>query len=153
MPVHDKVIEIIVYILNEIKKGRDITEADIEKLSAKGYSGSDINTALEWFYEKLNSSEVMYEDSESRSASHRFFNKAENLLFTKEAKGFLLQMSRIENVPRAELEILIDKLVLSGRPGINEDDIKMLANMLEGGKNEFAVTLNSFMQGGNETIN
>ena len=73
MPVQDKVIEIIVYILNELKKGREITEKDIDRLTAKGYTGSDINTALEWFYEKMNSSEVMYSDSKSKSKSPEVF--------------------------------------------------------------------------------
>ena len=44
--MQEKVIEIIVYILNEMRNSKHINEIDIKRLNSDGYTDAEINTAF-----------------------------------------------------------------------------------------------------------
>ena len=55
--MHEKDIEIIVYILNEMRISKQISDIDIERINSDGYTDSEINTACALIFSKIDTSE------------------------------------------------------------------------------------------------
>ncbi len=54
---HDKVLEIIIYILNELKHQKNFNDIDYSVLTKIGYTDSEINTAIAWISSQIQEDE------------------------------------------------------------------------------------------------
>jgi uncharacterized protein Smg (DUF494 family) len=122
--MQDKVIEIIVYILSEIKEINQLSEIDINGLSNKGYSDTEINTAFAWIFSKLEDGELIFKNETDYTKSHRIFNLVENKIFTVDAKGYLLLLRELGLLNDLDIDLVIERVLLSGYQKINIIDLK-----------------------------
>jgi Smg protein len=122
--MQDKVIEIIVYILSEIKEIKQLNEIDVNSLSNKGYSDSEINTAFAWIFSKLDEGELIFKDENENTKSHRMFNLVENKIFTVDAKGYLLLLRELGLLNDLDIDLVIERILLSGFQKINISELK-----------------------------
>lgn len=127
--MQEKVIEIIVYILNEIKGSKRLNEIDLNKLNSDGYTDAEINTAFAWIFSKLEGGKFLYEGTE-KSKSHRFFHSTEKNILSTEAMGYLIQLKELEILSELEEELIIDKVLLAGYQKAGIDEIKLIISSL-----------------------
>jgi Smg protein len=151
--MHDKVIEIIVYILSEIKEIKQLSEIDVNSLSDKGYSDSEINTAFAWIFSKLDEGELIFKDESENIKSHRIFNTVENKIFSVDAKGYLLLLRELGLMNDLDIDLVIERVLLSGFQKIDIIDLKkFIASFILNSENKSDV-LNRIILQNNDTIN
>ena len=151
--MQDKVIEIIVYILSEIKEIKQLNDININSLTDKGYSDSEINTAFAWIFSKLDEGELIFENEIVKTRSHRFFNIAENKIFSVDAKGYLLLLRELGLLNDLDIDLVIERVILSGYQKINITDLKkFISSFILNTENKSDVLSRMILQN-NDTIN
>jgi uncharacterized protein Smg (DUF494 family) len=151
--MQDKVIEIIVYILSEIKEIKQISEIDVNSLMNKGYSDTEINTAFAWIFSKLDEGELIFESDTVKSKSHRMFNSVEDKIFSVDAKGYFLLLRELGLLNDLDIDLVIERVLLSGYQRINILDLKkFISSFIFSSENKSDVLSRMIMQN-NDTIN
>ncbi len=130
--MQEKVIEILVYLINEMRKNKQLGEVDLEVLVDSGYTQAEISTAFGWLFDKINLEESPITLSQPSSAhSHRIFHEAEKIAFSTEAQGYLLQLREIGLISDKMLEMVIDRIMITGFAKASLQDVKsMIASLM-----------------------
>lgn len=150
--MHPKIIEIIVYILNEMRNSKQINEIDIKKLNIDGYTDAEINTAFAWIFSKIDSGEKLLHEPSATSKSHRFFHETEKSILTTEAMGFLIQMKELGIITDTDEEMIIDKVISAGYQKADVEEIKLIISSLIFESEGNAESINRLILQNNETI-
>ncbi len=150
--MHEKVIEIIVYILNEMRNSKQISEIDIKRLNTDGYTDAEINTAFAWIFSKIDSGEKLFTDSSKTSKSHRFFHSAEQNIMSTESMGYLIQMKELGIITDMDEELIIDKIFMAGYQKVGVDELKLIISTLLFDFEDKSDSLNRLVLQNNETI-
>jgi uncharacterized protein Smg (DUF494 family) len=122
--MQDKIIEIIVYILNEVKSSKQLNDIDFNYLLNNGYSDSEINTAFAWIYSKLDNGEKIFKDERNDKKSRRFLHKAEKNIISTEASGYLIMLRELGLLSDADEELILERIIYSGIQKVNIKEIK-----------------------------
>ena len=128
--MQEKIIEIIVYILNEMRNSKHINEIDLKKLNKDGYTEAEINTAFAWIFSKIESGEKLFNEASASNKSHRFFHNAEQNILSTEAMGYLIQMKELCIISDLDEELIIDKIFMAGYQKVGVEEIKLLISSL-----------------------
>lgn len=150
--MHEKIIEIIVYILNEMRNSKQISEIDIKRLNSDGYTDAEINTAFAWIFSKIDSGEKVFTESTENSKSHRFFHSAEQNILSTEAMGYLIQMKELGIISDMDEELIIDKIFMAGYQKAGVDELKLIISTLLFDFEDKTNTMNRLVLQNNETI-
>lgn len=150
--MQEKIIEIIVYILNEIKDSKQLNDIDLKKLNRDGYTEAEINSAFAWIFSKIESGNMLVNDAPVTSNSHRFFHTAEQNIFTTDAMGYLIQMREFGIITDLDLELIIDKIFLSGYQKAGIEEVKLILSSLLFDFEDKSNSLNRLILQNNETI-
>lgn len=121
---YERVIEIIVYLLTELKGSKQLSEVDVQKLTKLGYTQNEINTAFSWVYSKIHSGEKIFSGTGTAARSHRILHEVEKNVIEPEAYGYLIQLRELGMISEMDLETVIDRIMASGYMKVNKDDIK-----------------------------
>lgn len=122
--LYEKIIEIIVYLLGELKKNRQLGEIDLNNLSKLGYTQNEINTAFGWIYSKIYAGEKIFNEENLKNRSFRVLHDVEKNVITPEAFGYLIQLRELGLITDMDIEVMIDKIMLSAYNKIDLEDIK-----------------------------
>jgi uncharacterized protein Smg (DUF494 family) len=125
--MQEKIVELIVFLMREIRQSHDISKIDVSKLKESGYSQSEISTALSWIYDKINLREPLKKAKGERAKSYRIFHEAERQILTKEARGFLVEMYELGLIDHVDMENIIERSLMLGSNVIDRDEIKSIA--------------------------
>jgi uncharacterized protein Smg (DUF494 family) len=128
--MQEKIIEIIVYILGEIKNRKQISDIDFKKLSKIGYTESEINTAFAWIYSKINQGENIFQEKKRSVKSKRFFHEFEKNILTTEARGYLISLMELGLLSDTDEEVILDRIFYSGFENIGKAELKALVASL-----------------------
>jgi uncharacterized protein Smg (DUF494 family) len=121
---YERVIEIIVYLLAEMKDSKKLSEVDVQKLTKLGYTQNEINTAFSWVYSKIHSGEKIFADETLEPRSHRMLHEVEKNVIEPEAFGYLIQSRELGMISDMDIENIIDRIMASGYMKVTEDDVK-----------------------------
>lgn len=153
--MYERIIEIIIYLITEMKDNKNLSEIDISELNERGYSNIEVSTALSWLVDRLEFSEKFYiNDETSKTSSFRILHEAEQDLFTTEAWGQLIQLKALGIITNEHIESLIGRSMMMGMKAVDTNQIKFFV-----ANNVFNLSMNSFfgntkfMLQGNESIN
>ncbi|MBP9192078.1 MAG: DUF494 family protein [Ignavibacteria bacterium] len=124
--MQEKVLEIIIMILNEIRESKQLSEVDLEKLNSEGYTEAEINSAFAWIFSKIEDGEKVFNEPGYKSKSHRFLHEAEKNIITTEGQGFIIQMKELGVISDYEEELLLDKLIISGFHYAGVEELKVV---------------------------
>ncbi len=124
--LYEKIIEIIVYLLAEMKENKQIGKDDMDNLSNLGYTQNEINTAFSWIYTKMYAGEKIFNENKPASLSHRVLHNAESFVISPEAHGYLIQLRELGLVTDMDMEVIIDKIMLSGYTNVELEDMKII---------------------------
>lgn len=122
-----RIIEIIVYVITELKSNKPINDIDIERLKSLGYTNSEISTAFSWLVDKYQFDEQNIGTLLSKPSknSFRVLHEAESELFTDSAKNELIHYYLLGLMSNENIEQLIERTVLNGYSKIDSDSLKI----------------------------
>jgi len=152
--MYEKIIEIIVYVIAELRHHKNINDIDLEELKQLGYTKAEISTAFSWLVDRVEMAEKLYtpEHTEHRG-SFRVLHDVEKELFTDDAWGELIQLQSLGIVNSEHIEMLIERAIMTGIGIVECQHVKnFVAHVV------FNANINSnpnarFMLAGNDTIN
>lgn len=150
--MQEKIIEIIVYILNEMRSSKRINEIDIKKLNNDGYTEAEINTAFAWIFSKIESGEKILFGTAGNTKSHRFFHSAEQNILNTDAMGYLIQMKELGIISDLDIELVIDKIFMAGYQKVGVEEIKLMISSLLFDFEDKSNSINRLVLQNNETI-
>lgn len=124
--MQEKIVEIILHLITDIRNQKNVEESVIKKLVDKGYTQTEISAAFSWIYDKIQFGESILSDTSQNTPthSHRVFHEAEKLIFTPESRGYLIQCFELGLIDEWDIEFIIDRAVFSGFSKIGLDEIK-----------------------------
>ena len=125
--MQEKIVEIILHLINGLKDESPIEEQVVDELIEKGYTQTEISAAFSWLYDKIKIGEtVLYGKPTKEGKSYRVFHEGEKLFFTPEAQGYLLQCYELGLIDELQMEYVIDRAVFSGLGKVGIEEVKSL---------------------------
>jgi len=121
--MQEKIVEIIVFLINEMRQDKRLGEIDLRQLADRGYTENEISTAFSWMFDKINMGEsILNGDRTGMHHSHRILHETERAVFTPDAHGYLIQLRELGLLDDMDLETAIDRIMMAGfgKVGISE---------------------------------
>ena len=126
--MNERIIEIILYLINQIRKDIPIESIDVKGLTSDGYTDAEIGTAFSWIADRA----VFGNDSPSSQSnrSFRILHDSERILFRTEAYGYLLLLMQIGLINEVEFEMIINRAHISGSQALGVAEVKEMVSSL-----------------------
>ncbi len=129
--MNERVVEILTYIMSEIRKNQNITmKLDLlsENLIQQGYSQSEISSAFTWLLDRLNNDteELIERQQPLMSSSVRHLHEIERAMLTVPAQGYLIQLRELGIIDELDLEQILEHSMMLGHGNVAVDDIKTI---------------------------
>jgi len=124
--LYEKIIEIIVYLLSELKNNKQLADVDTGKLENLGYTQNEINTAFSWVYSKIYAGEKVFVDQSKDVTSHRFLHDVEQNIISPDSFGYLIQLKELGLLNNMDIDLIIDKIMISSYNRVELDDMKII---------------------------
>ncbi len=131
-----RVMEIVLYLVGEMRRNKLLADIDLRKLTARGYSESEVSTAFTWLVDKIMVTGMQAEltpvaaqksfETKGR-APFRVYHELELAILAPDARGYLLQLRELGLMKDTELELLLDRLWLVGAQNVSLVDVRDLA--------------------------
>jgi uncharacterized protein Smg (DUF494 family) len=122
-----RVMEIILFLVGEIRRNKQIGDIDLKHLSDQGFTEIEVSTAFSWLFDKMALSGKQSVASNPRNAAFRVYHEMEQSFLTQDARGYLMQLRELELLKDSEMELLIDRLWFLGAADIGLDAVKEAA--------------------------
>jgi len=150
-----RIIEIIIYVITELRSKKPFDEIDLERLKNLGYTNSEISTAFSWLADNGQFGDLL--DSNAKvSTDNKYFrilHPAEEEFFTEKARKELIHYIMLGLINNEEIEQLLDRNLLHGFSRIDSDELKgFIANAVFDAYHQNSATHRIILTG-NETIN
>ncbi|MEK7263582.1 MAG: DUF494 family protein [Bacteroidota bacterium] len=147
----EKIVEILIYILTQIREKNSLSDIDVSQLEKDGYTTTEISATFSWLIEKMHlNEEIVVTPSTLTPESHRAFHEIEKLAIDTEARGYLVQLRELGLINDLELEYIIERIMLGDYSHANVDDIKVIVSSIFFEMKDAVLwgARNSFIQGG-----
>ena len=148
--MYERILEIIAFILKELRIRKSFDDIDYNVLSKIGYSDSEINTAIAWVHQKLESQELIAKTNIDGTSAIRFFNSDEQKMFSPDALGYLTQSVELGIISGEDREMILDRVTMSGYSRIELNEMKLIISTLVLRANN---PINRLILNNNETAN
>ena len=149
--MQERILEIIVYLLNELQQGR-IGKAKIDltrEMLVKGYTDVEVNLAFSWIFNYLKNPPTDQPGNHVSYNEHlEDYPEFERLVISPDAYGYLLQLIQLGIVKDNDVEMFIERAVAYGKDDIGVDDLKsIIATILFGMESRSSFNGYPFYQG------
>ncbi|MEW5798787.1 MAG: DUF494 family protein [Bacteroidota bacterium] len=123
--MQEKIVEILIYLIGELRKNVPVGDIDLTVLSQRGYSTTEISTAFNWLFEKVTDGENIVTDTAPSSPhSHRVLHDAERMVISSDAYGYLIQLRELRLITDMDIEVIIDRIMMSGYVTVDVEEMK-----------------------------
>lgn len=122
--MQEHIIEIILFLVNELKSNKRLNEVDVSTLTREGYTQSEISSAFSWLFERLSVGKSLAETTGASGTSHRILNETEKMVVESQAYGFLLQCQQLELLSSIDIEIIMERIMMAGFATIGLPEMK-----------------------------
>ena len=142
----ERIMEILVFLLAEMRGNKQLTEIDLKPLSQRGFSQTEISTAFSWLFDKIalsgfEENPVILSASFAddgvakatrtiQNAPFRIYHEVERSVLSVEAQGYLLQIQELGLITSSDLELIIDRIMMAGVPTASLSDVKELVGIM-----------------------
>lgn len=151
--MHERIIEIIVYLVNEMRNNKALGEIDVKALEEGGYTQAEIGAAFSWLFEKLAVSDQIGPRVERQvERSYRILHDVERMIITPEAQGYLIQLRELGILNDAMVETVIDRAMMSGYTNIGLEETRVIVASLVFEKDELKKFGNRIVSQSSDTI-
>ena len=129
--MNERVVEILVYIMTEIRGNNYQTER-LEVISRdlveRGYTQIEISSAFSWLFERFSGEPEEFASGLDHTlpGSFRVLSEAERMVITPESYGYLLQLRQLNIITDFEIEVIIEKALMLGGTKLTVTDVKAL---------------------------
>jgi uncharacterized protein Smg (DUF494 family) len=127
--MNERIIDIILYLVTQIRQNTPIESIDVQDLAADGYTQAEIGAAFSWLVDRATFANGGHGPSSNRKV-FRVLHDSERALFRPDAYGYLLQLFEIGLLDDSELETVINRAHVAGLFNLNTGDIKSLVGLL-----------------------
>ncbi len=129
--MYERVVEIIMFLVNELKSNKQLSDVDVTVLAKNGYTQSEISTAFSWLFERMNVGQSMTEESKADEESHRILHEVERMVIAPDAYGYLLQAHEMGILSNSDIETIIERIMAAGFSTVGILEMKsFMAGML-----------------------
>jgi uncharacterized protein Smg (DUF494 family) len=124
--MQERIVEIIVYLMNELRSEKKLGDVDVTGLAGEGYTQSEISTAFSWVFDRLSVGQAVMEPSARTGDSHRILHDAEKMVITPDAQGYIIQCQQLGLLGNTEIETLIERIMAAGFASVGLAEMKSL---------------------------
>ena len=132
--MNERVVEILIYLMHEIRQKRgsiELMDGISKDLIGKGYTENEINAAFSWLFERFKSdNEDILVNEEADVNSYRMLSDIERLVVSSEAFGYLIQLRQLRLIEQSEMEQIIERAMMLGVGSIGIEEIKTVVAAL-----------------------
>lgn len=129
--MQERIVEIILFLVNELKSNKQLSEVDVSFLTENGYTPTEISTAFSWLFERLSVGQQLVSGETDTRLSHRVLHDAEKMIITPEGYGYLLQCRQLGLLTNADIETIIERIMAAGFSSVGGPEMKsFVAGML-----------------------
>lgn len=128
--MHERVVELLVYLMAELRARDQFGEINVTALTKQGYTDAEITTAFAWLFDKLDSRGTQ-RGAPEQQGSVRMLHPVELSVLQAEGYGFLLQCFQLGLLSSEDVEQVIERIMLAGVSVATVDDVKrVIASVL-----------------------
>lgn len=129
--MHERIVEIILFLVNELKSNKQLSDVDVSLLTENGYTQTEISTAFSWLFERLSVGQQLIPGGQDTQLSHRVLHDAEKMVITSEAYGYLIQCRQLGLLSNTDIETIIERIMAAGFSTVGVPEMKsFVAGML-----------------------
>ncbi len=150
--MHERIVEIILFLVNELKSNKQLSEVDVSMLSQNGYTQSEISTAFSWLFERMSVGEPQFSPGKPAESSHRLLNDQEKLVIQTDAFGYLLQCQQLGLINNNDIELVIERIMAAGFSSVGMSEMKSFVAGLLFGLDNPPNAGGNIVLGNNDTI-
>jgi uncharacterized protein Smg (DUF494 family) len=123
--MQEKIVEIIVYLIHEMRHDKRLGEIDLGVLADRGYTDNEISTAFSWLFDKINLGErILSDEGGSSPHSFRVLHDAERAVLRADAYGYLIQLRELGLLDDIDVEMVVDRIMMAGFTSVGEQELK-----------------------------
>jgi uncharacterized protein Smg (DUF494 family) len=122
--MQERVVEIILFLVNELRSNKRLNEVDVSSLTRDGYTQSEISSAFSWLFERLSAGKPITEKSSGASTSHRMLNDSEKMVVGPLAYGYLLQCHQLGLLNNVDVETIVERIMMAGFAAVGLPEMK-----------------------------
>ena len=126
--MNERIIEIILYLINQIQKDTPFESLDVRGLDSDGYTQAEIGAAFSWIADR-----AVFSGTLSPVRTHQSFrvlHDSERRLFRPEAYGYLLLLTQIGLLDDIDFEMVVNRAQIAALQPLALDDIKEMVGAL-----------------------
>ncbi|MBD3169564.1 MAG: DUF494 family protein [candidate division Zixibacteria bacterium] len=132
MVLGEKILEIVIYLVKRLEEngGRlDKINEMAEDLRSQGFTDNEINSAYMWVIDQYRQPGFIVHRSGNLNKTdfRRVLSEFERNFFTTEGYGALIQMRNLGLIDDTQLEMIIERAMLSGQNQLDADSVRTLA--------------------------
>lgn len=152
--MYERIVDIIVFVVSELKHNKPINEIDVSELEKKGYTRTEISTAVSWIVDRFELPDKFLKTEEYiNKDSFRVLHDGEKDLFTTEALGEMLQLYSLGLLSNEHIEMMIEQTLTYGYSQIDSYHLKMFVAGIMFNSQTSNFPGNRVMLSGDEKIN
>jgi uncharacterized protein Smg (DUF494 family) len=122
--MQERVVEIILYLVSELRSNKRLSDVDVSSLKRDGYTQSEISSAFSWLFERLSLGKSMTDVTSGASTSHRMLNDTEKMVVESQAYGYLIQCQQLGLLNNIDVETIIERIMMAGFTTIGLPEMK-----------------------------
>ena len=122
--MQERIVEIILFLVNELKSNKQLSDVDVSSLTRSGYTQSEISTAFSWLFERMSVGQSVVSQAKSADQSNRILNEAEKMVIENEAVGYLLQCRLLGLLSNSDVETIIERIMAAGFNSVGLQEMK-----------------------------
>ena len=122
--MQERVVEIILFLVNELRSNKRLNDVDISSLTRDGYTQSEISSAFSWLFERIAVGKSVTDVTSGASTSHRMLNDAEKMVVGSHAYGYLIQCQQLGLLNNVDVETIIERIMMAGFAAVGLPEMK-----------------------------
>ncbi len=152
---NERILEILVFVLSEIKQNISIEELNVAELIQRGYSEVEISAAISWLLDKVDmeGALMMFPKMQSVSTSFRILNQVEKSLFTSATWGKIVEYQELGILTPEQVEFLIFRAVAIQSDVTTIEEVNDLVSKLLFYSNSMIPSGSKILLDGNDRVN
>jgi len=129
--MQERIVEIILFLVSELKSSKQLNDVDVSLLTENGYTQTEISTAFSWLFERMSVGQELVAREKDTGRSYRVLHEAEKMVILPEAFGYLLQCRQLGLLSNADMETIIERIMGAGFSSVGVPEVKsFVAGML-----------------------
>ena len=122
--MQERVVEIILFLVNELRSNKRLNDVDVSSLTRDGYTQSEISSAFSWLFERLSVGKSFTDIASGASTSHRILNDTEKMVVGTQAYGYLIQCQQLGLLNNIDVETIIERIMIAGFAAVGLPEMK-----------------------------